>query len=42
MKHLKNSKETDKVYLEMFDIRSIIYTANVNAIFQLLPRVPQL
>jgi hypothetical protein len=33
MKLLENSMETHKVYLEMFDVCSIIYSADVNVIF---------
>jgi hypothetical protein len=42
MKQPENSMETHKVDLVMFDIRSISFSANVNAIFEFFPRTPQL
>jgi hypothetical protein len=41
MKQLENSKGTHKVYLEIFDMCSINYSANANAIFEFFPRTPQ-
>jgi hypothetical protein len=34
-KQIENSKETHKVYLEMFDMCTVSYYANVNAIFKI-------
>jgi hypothetical protein len=37
MKQLENSMGTHGVYAGTFDMRSISYSANVNAIFEFLP-----
>jgi hypothetical protein len=37
MKHLENSKETDKVYLEMSDLYSVSYTAKRKRDIRILP-----
>jgi hypothetical protein len=42
MKKLENSMKIHNVYLEMFDMCSISYSANVNQIFEFFPRTPQL
>jgi hypothetical protein len=42
MKQLENSMEIQTVYLKMFYVRSISYSANVNAIFEFFPRTLQL
>jgi hypothetical protein len=42
MKQLENVMETHKVYLEMFDMCSISYSANVNAVLEFSSCTPQL
>jgi hypothetical protein len=42
MKQLVNSTETNKVYLEMFDMRSTSYSAKRQRDIRLLPCTPQL
>jgi hypothetical protein len=39
---LENSMETHTVYLEMFNMCSISYSAHVKAIFEFFPHMPQL
>jgi hypothetical protein len=42
MKQLENSTETYKVYLQMIDMHSSSYSADVKAIFDFFPCSPQL
>jgi hypothetical protein len=42
MERLGNSKEAHRIYIEMFDLCSISYSANVNAILEFFPCTPQL
>jgi hypothetical protein len=41
IKQLENSMETHKVYVEMFDIHSISYSANANTMLEIFPCTPQ-